>query len=171
MDLSLNYVREGPHSAPAGVFSIQNFTGLDGSARRTFVHAASYALDRNHEYVGTEHVLMGLLEEGSIVQIIERLKGDHEVMRREIDKLSSDGPTPIDPATLLLTPRVAKVVEYAREELQDSRTGVDAYDLLIGTMRERDGLAGQALRYGGLHWNQIDHIRDVVRTSRELMTF
>jgi ATP-dependent Clp protease ATP-binding subunit ClpC len=108
----------------------------------------------NHEYIGTEHVLLGLLAEGTGVgaHVLKSLGIDHRKAQEEIEKIVQGGPDPVPEAQLPMTPRAKKVLEYAVEEARTlSHNYVGTEHLLLGLMRESEGVAAQVLMNLGLN--------------------
>src|SRR5260370_10892084 len=72
----------------------------------------------NHEYIGTEHLLLGLVKEGSGVAaiILQNLDIELRTIRREIERIVQSGPDTVTTGKLPQTPRAKKVIEYAIEE-------------------------------------------------------
>jgi len=103
----------------------------------------------NHDYIGTEHVLLGIIKEGSCVaaQVLKNLGLDLLTLRSEVEKLVS--PAQQGPALGKLphTPRLKKALEYAMEEARNlNHPEVGTEHLLLGLLREEEGLAAQVLR-------------------------
>ena len=75
----------------------------------------------NHEYVGTEHILLGLLKEGSGVaaNILKNLGIDLRMIRREVEKIVQSRPHVVTMQKLPQTPRAKKVIEYSIEEARN----------------------------------------------------
>src|SRR3954451_21633403 len=75
----------------------------------------------NHEYIGTEHVLLGLIKEGSGVaaKVLKNLDVDLRKMRLEEEKLVQSGPAIVAMGKLPQTPRANKVIEYSMEEARN----------------------------------------------------
>jgi pantothenate kinase type III len=122
-------------------------------ARKVMVLANEQAHRFTHEYVGTEHILLGLIKEGSGVgaRVLKDLGIDLRRIRLEVEKLVQSGPDLVTPNKLQQTPRAKKVIEYAMEE---SRTLKHEYvgseHLLLGLIREEEGVAAQVLLILGL---------------------
>ncbi len=121
-------------------------------ARRVMQLANQEAQRFNHEYVGTEHVLLGLIKEGAGVAAfaLTNLHIDLRKVRLEVERLVQSGP---DRASdkLPLTPRVKKVVDYAMEFARgrgDNHVGTE--HLLMGLLREKDGVAYHVLAAMGV---------------------
>jgi ATP-dependent Clp protease ATP-binding subunit ClpC len=103
----------------------------------------------NHEYIGTEHVLLGLVKEGSGVgaNVLKNLDIDLRKVRMEVEKLVKSGPEMVTMGRLPQTPRAKKVIEYAIEEARNlNHNYVGTEHLLLGLLREQDGVAAQVLR-------------------------
>ncbi len=119
----------------------------------------------NHDWIGTEHVLLGLTMEksGMSATIFEKLKIDPEKIRSEIEHLSRPGAgAPV--AQPPLTPRVESVIESAKEASRAQNMDqyyVGTEHILIGLLREQDGLAAQVLMRMGLR------LEDVLRELKE----
>src|SRR4051794_40537534 len=121
---------------------------LSDSAQRVLSLAEVEARGLNHTYVGTEHVLLGLMQEGSrdTAGVLSRLGLSIDSVRTEIEKLVTRGPAPVPPGALPLTPRSQHVVLMARESagiLNQSDAGPE--QLLVALMREPDGVAHRVL--------------------------
>lgn len=107
----------------------------------------------NHEYIGTEHVLIGLVKEGAGVaaNVLKNLDVDLKKLRREVEKLVHSGPEMVVMGKLPLTPRVKKALELAAEEgkrLDHNYVGTE--HILLGLLKEEDGIAAQVLIQMGL---------------------
>jgi len=102
----------------------------------------------NHEYIGTEHILLGLVKEGSGVgaNVLKALEIDLRKVRLEVEKLVKSGPEMVTMGKLPQTPRAKKVLEYAIEEARHlNHNYVGTEHLLLGLLREQDGVAAQVL--------------------------
>ncbi len=102
----------------------------------------------NHEYIGTEHILLGLAAEGSGggAKILRNMGVDLKGMLTEVEKLVKAGSKPITHGKMPQTPRAKKVIEYAIEEaraLQYKYIGTE--HILVGLLRVTDGVAAQVL--------------------------
>jgi ATP-dependent Clp protease ATP-binding subunit ClpC len=118
----------------------------------------------NHEYVGTEHILLGLVKEGSGVaaNVLKNLDVDLRMIRLEVEKIVQNGPNDdqVVKGRLPHTPYAAKVIDYAVEEAR--RLGhnyVGTEHLLLGLLREQEGVAAQVLMNLGL---KIGDVREEV---------
>src|SRR5688572_6249760 len=90
-------------------------------ARKVMQFANQEAQKLNHEYVGTEHILLGLEREGGGVAaaVLSELGNDPKVIRVEVEKLLNPGPDMVTMGKLPQTPRAKKVIEYTLEEARD----------------------------------------------------
>src|SRR5205809_6723724 len=87
-------------------------------ARKVMQLANQEAQRLNHEFSGTEHILLGLVKEGSGVaaKALENLDVDLRKIRLEVEKIVQNGPAAVTTERLPQTPRAKKVIEYAIEE-------------------------------------------------------
>ncbi len=102
----------------------------------------------NHEYVGTEHLLLGLVKEGSGVaaNVLKNLRVDLRTIRREVERIVRSGPDLVTMGKLPRTPRAKMAIEYAIEEARDlGHNYVGTEHLLLGLLREKESVAAQVL--------------------------
>src|SRR5712692_4422512 len=117
-------------------------------ARKVVQLANQEAQRLNHEYIGTEHILLGLIKEGSGVaaNVLKNLDIDLQKVRKEIEKIVLSGPDTVKMGKLPQTPRAKKVVEHAIEEARNfNHNYVGTEHLLLGLVREGEGVAAQVL--------------------------
>lgn len=122
-------------------------------ARKVMQLANQEAQRFNHEYIGTEHVLLGLIKEPSGVagRVLESLKADLGKVRIEVEKLVTPGPEMVTMGKLPLTPRTKKVINYATDEARGlGHNYVGTEHLLLGLVREEEGIAAQVLATLGI---------------------
>jgi len=103
----------------------------------------------NHDYIGTEHILLGLIQEGSGVasDVLTNLDVDLKKIRQEVEKLVSHGTTMVTMGQLPFTPRAKKVLELAYEEASNlGHNYIGTEHLLLGLIREQEGIAAQVLQ-------------------------
>src|SRR5246500_799196 len=127
-------------------------------ARKVMQLANQEAQRFNHEYVGTEHVLLGLIKEGSGVaaNVLRNLEVDLRKIRNEVEKIVQAGPEMVTMGKLPQTPRAKKVIEYAIEEARNlSHNYVGTEHLLLGLLREQEGVAAQVLMNLGLKLEDV----------------
>lgn len=145
------------------------FDKFTNRAKQVIKLAKKEAQRMNHNYLGTEHVLLGLLKlgQGIAVNVLRNFNLDYETVRQEIERLVGFGPEIQvygDPA---LTAKVKKVFEYANEEAASlNHNYVGTEHLLLALLRQTDGVAAQVLE--NLNVNLKDIRREVLK---ELETF
>jgi len=118
-------------------------------ARKVMSLARQEAQRFNHDYIGTEHILLGLVQEGSGVaaSVLKNLDIDLKKIRQEVEKLVSTGTTMVTMGQLPFTPRAKKVLELSLEEASNlGHTYIGTEHLLLGLIRESEGIAAQVLR-------------------------
>ena len=124
------------------------FERFTDRARKVMALANQEAQRFNHEYIGTEHILLGLVKEGSGVgaNVLKNLDVDLRKVRLEVEKLVKSGPDMVTMGKLPQTPRAKKVIEYAIEEARNlNHNYVGTEHLLLGLLREHEGVAAQVL--------------------------
>jgi ATP-dependent Clp protease ATP-binding subunit ClpC len=134
------------------------FERFTDRARKVMALANQEAQRFNHEYIGTEHILLGLVKEGSGVgaNVLKNLDVDLRKVRLEVEKLVKAGPEMVTMGKLPQTPRAKKVIEYAIEEARNlNHNYVGTEHLLLGLLREHDGVAAQVLMNLGLKLEQV----------------
>ena len=138
------------------------FERLTDRARKVMALANQEAQRFNHEYIGTEHILLGLVKEASGVgaNVLKNLGIDLRKVRLEVEKLVKSGPEMVTMGKLPQTPRAKKVLEYAIEEARNlNHNYVGTEHLLLGLLREQDGVAAQVLVNLGL---KLEDVREEV---------
>lgn len=131
-------------------------------ARKVMQLANQEAQRFNHEYIGTEHILLGLVKEGSGVaaNVLKNLDVDLRKIRLEVEKIVQSGPDLVTMGKLPQTPRAKKVIEYAMEEARNlNHNYVGTEHLLLGLLREQEGVAAQVLMNLGL---KLEDVREEV---------
>jgi len=119
----------------------------------------------NHEYIGPEHLLLGILEEGSGVAalVLQKMSGDARRIQAEMDEMIIRGPNQIYAAGVRpMTPRAKRVIDHAREEAR--RLGHDfigTEHVLMGLTQEPESLPAQVLLSLGM---DAEHIGREVRS-------
>src|SRR6266487_936341 len=127
-------------------------------ARKVMQLANQEAQRFNHEYIGTEHILLGLVKEGSGVaaNVLKNLDIDLRKIRLEIEKIVQSGPDMVTMGKLPQTPRAKKVIEYSIEEARNlNHNYVGTEHLLLGLLREQEGVAAQVLMNLGLKLEDV----------------
>jgi ATP-dependent Clp protease ATP-binding subunit ClpC len=134
------------------------FERFTDRARKVMALANQEAQRFNHEYIGTEHILLGLVKEGSGVgaTVLKNLDVDIKKLRLEIEKLVKSGPEMVTMGKLPQTPRAKKVIEYAIEEARAlNHNYVGTEHILLGLLRETEGIAAQVLMNLGLKLEDV----------------
>jgi len=134
------------------------FERFTDRARKVMALANQEAQRFNHEYVGTEHVLLGLVKEGQGVaaNVLSNLSVDLKKIRLEVEKIVKSGPAMVTMGKLPQTPRAKKVIEFAIEEARNlGHNYVGTEHLLLGLLREHDGVAAQVLMNLGLKLDEV----------------
>jgi len=134
------------------------FERFTDRARKVMALANQEAQRFNHEYIGTEHILLGLVKEGSGVgaTVLKNLEVDIKKLRLEVEKLVKSGPDMITMGKLPQTPRAKKVIEYAIEEARSlNHNYVGTEHILLGLLRETEGIAAQVLMNLGLRLEDV----------------
>src|SRR5690242_14693103 len=146
----------------AGQQEMDMFERFTDRARKVMALANQEAQRFNHEYIGTEHILLGLVKEGSGVgaNVLKNLDVDLRKVRLEVEKLVKSGPDMVTMGKLPQTPRAKKVIEYAIEEARNlNHNYVGTEHLLLGLLREHDGVAAQVLMNLSL---KLEEVREEV---------
>ncbi|MCB9886083.1 MAG: ATP-dependent Clp protease ATP-binding subunit [Planctomycetes bacterium] len=138
------------------------FDRFTDRAKKVMSFARQEAMKFNHEYIGTEHILLGLVQEGSGVaaNVLKNMSIDLEKIRHEVEKIVKTGPSMVTMGQLPFTPRAKKVLELSMEEAsQLSHNYIGTEHLLLGLIRENEGIAAQVLMNLGV---KLDEVREEV---------
>jgi ATP-dependent Clp protease ATP-binding subunit ClpC len=138
------------------------FDRFTDRAKKVMSFARQEAMKFNHEYIGTEHILLGLVQEGSGVaaNVLKNMTIDLEKIRHEVEKIVKTGPSMVTMGQLPFTPRAKKVLELSLEEAsQLSHNYIGTEHLLLGLIRENEGIAAQVLMNLGV---KLDEVREEV---------
>jgi len=134
--------------------------------RGALIKAREEAQRRNHENVGTEHLLLGLLgeEDALVMDVLENLGANPMALQQVVEQRLTDSPIARRSTTdLPYTPRARVVLDQAIATAHEFGDGyVGTQHLLLGLMRERQGIAAQALTAAGLTEPRLR--REIVRT-------
>lgn len=126
-----------------------SFANFTPRAQRAIELAKREAYNFNHPHVGTEHLLLGLLAlgEGVAISVLENLNISADRIRMEIRKAVGEGPQTKVEGEIPFTPRAKKVLQLAMAEAQAmNHTYVGTEHILLGLLREGEGIAAQVLR-------------------------
>ena len=144
------------------------FERFTDRARKVMSLANQKAQRFNHEYIDTEHILLGLIKEDSGVgaTVLKKLDVDIKKLRFEIEKHVKSGPDIVTIGKLPPTPRAKKVIEYAIEEARAlNHNYIGTEHILLGILRENEGTAAQVLMHIGLNLEDVRQEVCVVSTS------
>src|SRR5262245_27058604 len=126
--------------------STNNFTPR---AQQVLALARKEADRFNHNFVGTEHLLLGLIKlgQGVAVNVLQKLGLDLDTVRMEVEKQVGTGPDQKMIGNIPYTPRVKKVLALAAKEAKNlNHTYVGTEHILLGLLREGDGVAARVLK-------------------------
>src|SRR5580692_2071991 len=142
---------------PRSVRSDEMFERFTDRARRVVVLAQEEARMLNHNYIGTEHILLGLIHEGEGVaaKALESLGISLEAVRQQVEEIIGQGQQ-APSGHIPFTPRAKKVLELSlREALQLGHNYIGTEHILLGLIREGDGVAAQVLVKLGADLNRV----------------
>lgn len=130
------------------------FERFTDRSRRVLVYAQEEARDFNHAYIGTEHMLLGLLREGDGVaaKTLNDEGVSYEVVHAKVNEMT-DLKAASSPGAPPFTPRAKKVLELSlREALQFGHTYIGTEHILLGLIREGDASARASWSSSASHW-------------------
>jgi ATP-dependent Clp protease ATP-binding subunit ClpA len=143
------------------------FERFTDRARRVVVLAQEEARGLDHDYIGTEHILLGLIHEGDGVaaQALASLEVDLTAVREAVEQLAPRGESSPS-GHIPFTPRAKKVLELSlREALHFGHNYIGTEHILLGLIREREGMAAKALVQVGADLAQIRQRVDELVTT------
>ena len=127
---------------------------------RKILHLANQEAQRfNHEYIGTEHLLVGLIKEGTGIaaNVLINLGISLPKVHERIEAIIQHGPEVVKMGKLPQSPRAKRAIEYAIESARGMNVNyVGSEHLLLGLLRENEGLAGQVLAQFGIKLNEVE---------------
>jgi ATP-dependent Clp protease ATP-binding subunit ClpC len=130
------------------------FERFTDRARRVVLQAQDEARSRDHNYIGTEHLLLALVHEGIggvAVKALESMQIDADAIRERTDEIIGRGAAPPPTGHIPFTPRSKKVLELSlREALQLGHHYIGTEHILLGILAEGDGVAAQVLAVLGV---------------------
>ena len=137
------------------------FERFTDRARHVVVYAQEEARMLNHDYIGTEHILLGLIHEGEDVaaRALQEMGISLDASRARVEELIGQGTEP-PMGHIPFTPRGKKVLELSlREALQMGHNYIGTEHILLGLVREGEGVGAQLLRELGA---DVDRVRQTV---------
>jgi ATP-dependent Clp protease ATP-binding subunit ClpC len=138
------------------------FNRFTERARKVILLAKEEAKRFNHDYIGTEHILLGLVREGEGVAaaVLASFGLVPDKIRLEVEKLVQPGPSTVISGDLPFTPKAKKVIELAMDEARAlGHNYIGTEHLLLGLIKEGEGVASQVLMNLGL---ELDKVREEV---------
>ena len=134
------------------------FNRFTERARKVIILAKEEARRFNHDYIGTEHILLGLIKEGEGVAaaVLQSLGLNLHTLRLEVEKLVQVGPSTIISGDIPFTPKAKKALELSMDEAR--RMGhnyIGTEHLLLGLIREGEGAASHILLNQGLDLKRV----------------
>jgi ATP-dependent Clp protease ATP-binding subunit ClpC len=138
------------------------FDRFTDRAKKVMNLARQEAQRFNHEYLGTEHILLGLVQEGSGVaaNVLKNMSIDLNKIRTEVEKIVKSGPSMVTMGQLPFTPRAKKVLELSMEEAGNlGHNYIGTEHLLLGLIKENEGIAAQVLINLGV---KLEDVREEV---------
>ena len=133
------------------------FERFTDRARRVVVLAQEEARRLNHNYIGTEHILLGLIQEGEghAAKALEELNINIDSVRAEVVEIIGEGQQSPS-GHIPFTPRAKKVLELSlREALQLGHNYIGTEHILLGLIREGEGVAAQVLKKLGAELSEV----------------
>jgi len=127
-------------------------------ARKVMAYARQEAQRFNHDYIGTEHLLLGLIKEGTGVaaNVLRNLDVDIKKIRLEVEKMVQSSPDVVTKGQLPFTPRAKKVIELSLEEARAlGHNYIGTEHILLGLLRENEGVAAHVLMNLGLKLEEV----------------
>jgi len=134
------------------------FNRFTERARKVILLAKEEAKRFNHDYIGTEHILLGLVREGEGVAaaVLASLGLNPDKIRFAVEKLVQPGPATIISGDIPFTPKAKRVIELAMEEARElGHNYIGTEHLLLGLIREGEGVASQVLINLGLDLDKV----------------
>jgi len=134
------------------------FNRFTERARKVILLAKEEAKRFNHDYIGTEHLLLGLIREGEGVAavVLQKLGLNLQQIRLEIEKFVKPGPPTVVSGDIPFTPTAKKVIELSSEEARSlGHNYIGTEHLLLGLIREGEGAASQVLVNLGLDLGKV----------------
>ena len=125
------------------------FDRFTSRARQVIILARKEADRFNHNYIGTEHILLGLIRlgQGVAVEVLREMDLDFETLRLEVEKVVGTGPETKTIGDVPFTIRAKRVIELAIEEAKElNHTYIGTEHILLGLLREGGGVAAQILK-------------------------
>jgi len=134
------------------------FNRFTERAKKVIILAREEAARLNHDYIGTEHLLLGLIKVGGGVaaEVLEGLHLNLQKIRLEVEKMVQPGPTTLSIGEIPFTPRAKKVLDLAVEEARAmGHNYIGTEHILLGLVKEGEGVAAQVLENLGIDLEKL----------------
>ncbi|MDD5454280.1 MAG: ATP-dependent Clp protease ATP-binding subunit [Candidatus Ratteibacteria bacterium] len=131
-------------------------------ARRVLALAKEEARRLGHDFVGTEHIILGILREGSggALAVLQRMNMHADLLREATEEITGKGPSVLNFGEISFTPKARRVLELAMEESRNlGHSYVGTEHLLLGILREKEGIGAQILGDLGI---TIEKVREEI---------
>jgi ATP-dependent Clp protease ATP-binding subunit ClpC len=142
----------------AGEIPLPALDDFEPAARRTLELAPEEARHFNHAFVGTEHILLGLMrsESKSLSNVMRRLGVGSAAVRLEIEQIVTAGTGAVGSTTIPFTPRARRALRLAAQEAKSlSERQVSAEQVFLGLLREGGGVAAMVLKKLGVRAESV----------------
>src|SRR5205823_639209 len=136
------------------------FDRFNDRAKRVLALAQDEAIRFNHNYIGVEHLLLGLVREGEVVAalVLDSLGIDLSKARSSVEVMIGRGKETTSPSEITLSPRTKKVIELAVDEARKlGHSHVGTEHLLLGIVREGESVGAGVLQSMGVSLEQVRH--------------
>ncbi len=134
------------------------FNRFTERAKKVIILARQEAGRLNHDYIGTEHLLLGLVKVGGGVaaEVLESLGLSLQKIRLEVEKMVQPGPSTLSIGEIPFTPRAKKVLDLAVEEARAiGHNYIGTEHILLGLVKEGEGVASQVLENLGINLDSL----------------
>lgn len=131
-------------------------TSFSQESRNALELAQEEALRFNHPYVGTEHILLGLIREGTVSGTLTKLGVTVDKVRSATEFIIGRGDRMLKPSDIRFTPRAKTIMELASDECRkEGSMETTPYNLLVGVVREGEGIAAGVLESLGASLSKL----------------
>ena len=132
------------------------FDRFTDHARKAMALSRKESSRLRHEFIGTEHILLGLIQIDPLAELLGKLGIDAGDVRRKVESAVVPGSKEVTLGQLPFTPRAKKVLELSVEEAHElGHDFIDIDHVLVGLLREKEGVAGQVLCAMGLDTEKV----------------
>lgn len=143
-----------------------NINRFTDRAKKSIVHAREEAVRLSHDYIGTEHLLLGLVKIGGGVaaEVFDSFGIELDMVRIEVEKIVKSGPPVLSTGEIPFTPRAKRVLDLAMEEARLlGHNYVGTEHILLGLAREGEGVAAQVFENLGIYFEELqDKVKEIL---------